>query len=111
MIKKEAEKVLFKDIVRSCSFKKVIDDLLKLYPDQKKLIKGYEYVFETLKSMRPIYSKEGMVIDIKKVGRGKNAYFSVEQKPIERKAGRSEVRKGGSQKSKSSKNKMQMKIT
>lgn len=77
MIKSESEKVLFKDIVRSCTFKKVKDALLELYPDQKKLMKGYKYVFQTLKLMRPRYSKEGMVIDIERVGRGKNAYFSV----------------------------------
>ncbi len=77
MIKSETEKVLFKDIVRSCTFNKVEDALLELYPDQKKLIKGYKYVFKTLKLMRPRYSKEGMIIDIERVGRGKNAYFSV----------------------------------
>ncbi len=77
MIKSKTEKVLFKDIVRSCAFKKVKDALLELYPDRKKLIKGYKYVFKTLKLMRPRYGKEGMVIDIEKVGRGKNAYFSV----------------------------------
>jgi hypothetical protein len=55
----------------------VKDALLELYPDQKKLIRGYKYVFETLKLMRPRYSKEGMIIAIKRVGRGKNAYFSV----------------------------------
>jgi len=77
MIKSKTEQVLFKDIVRSCAFKKVKEDLLELYPDQKKLIKGYEYVFKTLKRMRPRYSKEDMVINIERVGRGKNAYFSV----------------------------------
>lgn len=77
MIKSRTEKVLFKDIVRSCSFRNVKDALLELYPDQKKLIKGYKYVFKTLKVMRSRYSKEGMVIDIRRVGRGKNAYFSV----------------------------------
>ena len=77
MIKRKTEKVLFKDIVRLCSFKKVKDALLKLYPDQKKLIKGYKYVFKTLNLMRPGHSKEEMVIDIKRVGRGKNAYFDV----------------------------------
>ncbi|MBI4683406.1 MAG: hypothetical protein HY757_09955, partial [Nitrospirae bacterium] len=77
MIKSGAEKVLFRDIVRSCTFKKVEDALLELYPDQKNLIKGYKYVFKTLKLMRPRYSKEGMIIDIERVGRGKNAYFSV----------------------------------
>lgn len=77
MIKSKTEKILFKDVVISCAFKNVKDALLELYPDQKKLIKGYKYVFKTLKLMRPRYSKEGMVIDIKRVGRGKNAYFSV----------------------------------
>lgn len=77
MSKSEFEKVLFKDIVRSCSFKKVKDALLELYPDQRKSIKGYKYVFNILKLMRPGYSKEGLVIEIEKVGRGKNAYFSV----------------------------------
>ncbi len=77
MIKSKPDKVLFKDIVRLCTFKKVKDTLLELYPDQKKLIKGYKYVFKTLKLMRHRYSKEEMVIDIKRVGRGKNADFSV----------------------------------
>lgn len=77
MIKSDSEKVMFKDIVRSCTFKKVKDALLELYPDQRKSIKGYKYVFNTLKIMRPRYSKEGMVIDIRKVGRGKNSYFCV----------------------------------
>lgn len=77
MTKSETEKVLFKDIIRACAFKKVKGALLKLYPDLKKLIKGYKYVFNTLKLMRPKYSKKGMIIDIEKVGRGKNAYFSV----------------------------------
>lgn len=77
MIKSKTEKILFKDIVRSCAFKKVRDALLELYPDQRKVIKGYKYVFKTLKLMRPRYDKEGMVIGIERVGRGKNAYFSV----------------------------------
>ncbi|MBI4824937.1 MAG: hypothetical protein HY807_00745 [Nitrospirae bacterium] len=77
MIKNKTEKVLFKDILKVCTFKDVNEALLKLYPDQRKGIKGYEYVFKTLKNMRHRYSKEGMVIDIKKVGRGKNAYLDV----------------------------------
>ncbi|MBI5099563.1 MAG: hypothetical protein HZB30_10035 [Nitrospirae bacterium] len=77
MIKSESEKVLFKDMVRSCTFKKVKDALLELYPDQKKVINGYKYVFQTLRLMRYRYNKEGLVIDIRKVGRGKNAYFCV----------------------------------
>lgn len=77
MMKNKNESVLFKDIVRSCTFKKVKKVLLELYPDQEKNIKGYEHVFQTLRLMRPRYSKEGMVIDIENVGRGKNAYFSV----------------------------------
>lgn len=77
MMKSKNERVLFKDIVRSSSFRKVRDALLKLYPGQKKNIKGYEHVFQTIKLMRPRYNKEGMVIYIEKVGRGKNAYFSV----------------------------------
>lgn len=77
MIKSETGKVLLKDIVGACAFKKVKEALLELYPDQKKSIKGYKYVFKTLKRMRPGYSKEGMVIDIERVGRGRNAYFSV----------------------------------
>lgn len=77
MVKGKIGKVLFKNIVRSCAFKKVKDALLELYPGQKKLIEGYKYVFETLKLMRPRYSKKGMVIDIRRVGRGKNAYFDV----------------------------------
>lgn len=77
MIKSKTGKVLFKDIVRSCAFKKVKDALLKHYPDQKKNIKGYKYVFETLRLMRPRDSKEEMIIDIRRVGRGRNAYFDV----------------------------------
>ncbi|MEW6738563.1 MAG: DUF6557 family protein [Nitrospirota bacterium] len=77
MTKTETEKVFFKDIIRYCTFKKVKDALLELYPDQKKVVKGYKYVFETLKLMRLRYSKDGMVIDIRRVGRGRNAYFSV----------------------------------
>jgi len=77
MIKSDSEKVMFKDIVRSCTFKKVKDALLELYPDQKKVINGYKYVFQTLRLMRDRYNKEGMVIDIRKVGRGENAYFCV----------------------------------
>jgi len=78
VLKNKSEKVLFKDIIKACTFKKVIEALTRLYPDQKKLLKGYKHVFETLTSMRPRYNKEGMVIDITKVGRGKNAYFSVD---------------------------------
>ncbi|MDO8283286.1 MAG: hypothetical protein Q7U10_11815 [Thermodesulfovibrionia bacterium] len=77
MIKNKTEKVLFKDILKACTVKDVKETLLRLYPDQVKIIKGYEYVFKTLKHMRHRYSKEGMVIDIKKVGRGKNAYLDV----------------------------------
>lgn len=77
MTKSKTEKVLFKDIALSCSYRKVKYALLELYPDQKRNIKGYKYVFETLKRMRPRFNKEGMVIDIERVGRGKNAYFSV----------------------------------
>ncbi|MCL4536202.1 MAG: hypothetical protein M1610_01200 [Nitrospirae bacterium] len=75
--KDKTMKVLLKDIVEVCSFKDVKSSLLALYPDQKKNINEYKNVFETLKQMRPRYSKEGMVIDIKRVGRGKNAYFDV----------------------------------
>ncbi|OGW26376.1 MAG: hypothetical protein A2X59_05230 [Nitrospirae bacterium GWC2_42_7] len=77
MIKSETKKVFFKDVIKACAFKKVKDALLELYPDQKKSIKGYEYVFKTLELMRPRHSKEEMVIDIKRVGRGKNRHFSV----------------------------------
>jgi len=77
VIKKKIEKVLFKDIVRACSFMRVKEALLRLYPDQKKNINGYRDVFETLRHMRSRSNKEGMVIDIRRVGRGKNAYFSV----------------------------------
>ncbi len=77
MIKNKTEKVLFKDIVKLCTFKNVKRALLRLYPDQKKVIHGYEYVFKNLKHMRHRNNKEGMVIDIKKVGRGKNVYFCV----------------------------------
>ena len=75
--KDDLEKVLFRDIVRVCSFKSVKESLLRLYPEHKKNINGYKDVFETLRLMRPRYSKEGMVIDIRRVGRGKNAYFAV----------------------------------
>lgn len=77
MIKSKKKKTLFKDVVRACIFKDVEESLLQLYPDQKKNIKGYKYVFQTLRLMSPRYSKEGMVIDISKVGRGRKADFSV----------------------------------
>jgi hypothetical protein len=77
VIKNKTEKVLFRDIVRACSFKSVKESLLRLYPDQKKNITGYKDVFETLRLMRPRNNKEEMVIDIRRVGRGENAYFSV----------------------------------
>jgi hypothetical protein len=76
--------MLFKDIVKACNFKSVKEALLRLYPDQKKNIKGYKYVFQTLRFMRPRYNKDVMVIDIRKVGRGKNAYFSVSGVCIEK---------------------------
>lgn len=75
--KDKTPKVLLKDIVRACIFKNVKNALLMLYPDQRRNINGYKNVFETLIHMRPECNKEGMVIDIKRVGRGKNAYFSV----------------------------------
>ena len=77
MRKNKNGKVLFKDIIKACIFKDVKEALLRLYPDQKKIINGYKYVFESLKLMRSRHNKEGMVIDIRKVGRGKNAYFCV----------------------------------
>ncbi len=77
MKKNKTEKVLFKDILKACIFKNVKDTLLRLYPDQRKVINGYEYVFKTLKHMRHRYNKEGLVIDIRKVGRGKSGYLSV----------------------------------
>jgi len=77
MHKNKNEKVTFKDIIKACTFKDVKEALLSLYPDQKKVINGYKYVFQTLKLMRHRYNKEGMVIDIRKVGRGENAYFCV----------------------------------
>ena len=75
--KNDIEKVLFMDIVRVCSFKSVKESLLRLYPEQKKNINGYKDVFETLRLMRPRKSEERMVIDIRRVGRGKNPYFAV----------------------------------
>lgn len=77
MTENKTEKVFFKDILKACTFKDVKEALLRLYPDQGKGINGYKYVFQTLKLMRHRYSKEGMVIDIKKAGRGKNAYWDV----------------------------------
>jgi len=77
MSKTGTEKIFFKDIIHVCTYKKVKDALLKLYPDQRKAIRGYEYVFKTLKFMKPRYNKDEMVIDIRRVGRGKNAYFDV----------------------------------
>ena len=77
MVKSKKKKTLFKDVVRTCIFKDIEESLLQLYPDQKKNIKGYKYVFQTLRLMRLRYSKERMVIDISKLGRGRKAYFSV----------------------------------
>lgn len=77
VLKTKTNRVLFKDIVKACNFRNVKKALLRLYPDQKKNIKGYKYVFQTLRLMKPRYNKEGMIIDIRKVGRGRNAYFSV----------------------------------
>jgi len=77
LFKNKTEKVLFKDIVRACVFRNVKESLLRLYPDQKKAIDGYKHVFQTLRLMRPRYTKEGLVIDIRRVGRGKNVYFDV----------------------------------
>lgn len=77
MFRGKIEKVLFKDIIRTCAFRNVKEALLKLYPDQKKAINGYKHVFQTLRLMMPRYNKEGMVIDIMRSGRGRNAYFSV----------------------------------
>lgn len=77
MLKTKTNRVLFKDKVKACNFRNIKEALLRLYPDQKKNIKGYRYVFQTLRLMKPRYNKEGMIIDIRKVGRGRNAYFSV----------------------------------
>ena len=77
MLKTKTNRVLFKDKVKACNFRNVKEALLRLYPDQKKNIKGYRYVFQTLRLMKPRYNKEGLIIDIRKVGRGRNAYFSV----------------------------------
>ena len=71
------ERLLFKDIVQACSFGNVKKSLLRLYPDQKRNITGYRYVFESLRHMRYRRNKEGMKIRIEKVGRGKNQYFDV----------------------------------
>jgi hypothetical protein len=77
MSNNETGKVLFKDIVRTCAFRNVKESLLRLYPDQKKAINGYKHVFQTLRLMRLRYDKEGTIIDIRRSGRGRNAYFSV----------------------------------
>jgi len=77
VLKTKTNRVLFKDKVKACNFRNVKEALLRLYPDQKKNIKGYRYVFQTLRLMKPRYNKEGLIIDIRKVGRGRNAYFSV----------------------------------
>jgi Family of unknown function (DUF6557) len=74
---KVEEKILFKDIVQACTFGNVKKSLLTLYPDQKRNITGYRYVFETLRRTRYRENKEGMKIRIEKVGRGKNRYFDV----------------------------------
>jgi hypothetical protein len=71
------EKILFKDLIQACTFRNVKRSLLTLYPDQKRNISGYQYVFETLRNMRYRKNKEGMKIRIEKVGRGKNQYFHV----------------------------------
>ncbi|MBI4680835.1 MAG: hypothetical protein HY753_06455 [Nitrospirae bacterium] len=77
MVKSKTKKVFFKDVVRACGFKNVKEALLRLYPNQKKNIKGYKYVFQTLRLMSLRYSKERMVIDVSRLGRGRKAYFSV----------------------------------
>ena len=64
-------------MIQACSFGNVKKSLLTLYPDQKRNITGYRYVFETLRRMRHRKNKEGMTIRIEKVGRGKNQYFDV----------------------------------
>lgn len=74
---KVEEKILFKDIVQACTFGNVKKSLLTLYPDQKRNITGYRYVFETLRRMRYRKDKEEITIRIEKVGRGKNRYFDV----------------------------------
>jgi hypothetical protein len=68
VLKNKIEKVLFRDVVRACSFKSVKGSLLRLYPAQKKNINGYKDVFETLRLMRTRKNKEKMVIDIRRVG-------------------------------------------
>ncbi len=77
MIKSKTKKVFFKDVVRACIFKDIKESMLRLYPDQQNAINKYKHVFQTLRFLRPRYNNKGMFIDIRKVGRGKNAYFSV----------------------------------
>ena len=71
------EKILFSDIVQACTFGNIKKSLLTLYPDQKRNITGYRYVFETLRRMRYRKNKEGMTIRIQKASRGKDRYFDV----------------------------------
>ncbi|MEW6586156.1 MAG: DUF6557 family protein [Nitrospirota bacterium] len=77
MAAKVEERILFKDLIQTCSFGNVKKSLLTNYPDQKRHISGYRYVFETLRRMPLRKNKEGMKIRIEKVGRGKNQYFDV----------------------------------
>ena len=77
MSAKAEEKILFRDLIQACSFGNVKKSLLTLYPDQKRNITGYQYVFETLRHMRYRKNKEEMAIRIEKVGQGKNQYSDV----------------------------------
>jgi hypothetical protein len=74
---KAEEKILFEDLIQTCSFGNVRKSLLTFYPDQKININGYRYIFATLRRMRHKKNKEGMKIRIEKVGRGKHQYFDV----------------------------------
>ena len=77
MSAKVEEKILFRDLMQACTFGNVRKSLLVLYPDQRRNITGYQYVFDTLRHMRYRKNKERMKIRIEKVGRGKNRYFDV----------------------------------
>ncbi len=48
--------MIFKEIIQKYKWKEVTKEFLRIYPDQKRNIKGYELVFKRLQGMKAIKS-------------------------------------------------------
>lgn len=69
--------MLFKEIIKKYKWEDIQKEFLKLYPDQKKNIKGYKKVFNVLQKIKPQKSNVKIELDLSKEKENRKPYVRV----------------------------------